>query len=297
MSFTATTRYALVTAAILTASVIQLVRGYRPLIVIVGALAFLLAGNATVYMAGSKERAVRRKQKRDYYAGLTVLIVVLLSFAAARDARAQLLGEPPIPPKKTKIKHQQTDLEWMWQYTPPPAEGREHELIQDPHFEAFLQQNFKAPQSFWGLQTDKQRKSLAETVSDFLTIPGKAIADDNRYVTVTGAVRHLPTARGLLFADLNTPNPLVVFAAIDWIRASKTTDDPGAGYTLWLFPNQAPGPPTQPAHLSPALTRSLTRWMATPLAGSGTVQHITAAILVDPDGTPHQIPVPSETAQ
>ena len=294
MSFTATTRYALVTGAILTASVIQLVRGYRPLIVLVGALAFLVAGNAVVYLSGAKERAVRRKQKRDYYAGLMVLLV---SVSLCGQAAAQLLGEPPIPAKKSKTRHPQTDLEWLWQYTPPPGDGREHELIQDPHFEPFLQQTFKAPQSFWGLQTDKQRKSLAETASDFLTIPGRVMADDNRYVTFTGAVRHLPTSRGLIFADLNTREPLVVFAAIDWIRASKTTDDPAAEYTLWLFANQAPGTASAPTHLPPALTHALTRWMTTPLAGSGMVQHVTAAILVDPDGTPHQIPVPSETSQ
>jgi hypothetical protein len=34
--------------------------------------------------------------------------------------------------------------------------------------------------------------------------------------------------------------------------------------------------------------------MKTPMAGSGIVQKVAAAILVDPDGTPHQIPVPTE---
>ena len=33
--------------------------------------------------------------------------------------------------------------------------------------------------------------------------------------------------------------------------------------------------------------------MAEPLPGSGILQKITNAILVDPDGTPHQIPVPT----
>jgi hypothetical protein len=69
MNFAPRTRYLLVTAAILTASIIQLVRGYRPLIVIIGALTFLVIGNGTVYLSGSKERAVRREQKRKYYAG------------------------------------------------------------------------------------------------------------------------------------------------------------------------------------------------------------------------------------
>ena len=68
MTFSARTRYALVTGAILTASAIQLLRGYRWLIVLIGAAAFLLIGNLTVYLSGSRARAVRRREKRDYYA-------------------------------------------------------------------------------------------------------------------------------------------------------------------------------------------------------------------------------------
>jgi hypothetical protein len=69
MTFSARARYLLVTGAIVLASAIQLVRGYRPLIVIVGAVAFLLMGNLMVYLSGSKEREMRRQRKRDYYAG------------------------------------------------------------------------------------------------------------------------------------------------------------------------------------------------------------------------------------
>ena len=308
MNFTATTRYLLVTGAILTASAIQLYRGYRLLIVVTGAVAFLFFGNLVVYLAGSKERASRRKQKRDYYAGLLVVALTCsaLSFSALH-ARAQLLPEPPIPPKAKKQKRQPPDVEWMFQYSPPPADGREHELIQDPAYHPFLERYFTSPQSFWGPQpTDPKapvHKSLAETVDDFLTIPGKVLVDDNRYVTVTGAVRHLPAERGLVFVDLNAANakhtdkdPLVLFAAIDWIRDSKVTSDPDAHYTLWIFPNQAPGPVQDPTSLPPAVLRSLTRWMSEPLAGTGIVEKVTHAILVDPDGTPHEIPVPATIA-
>ncbi len=302
MSFSAKTRYLLVTLAVLTGSLIELARGYRALIVVVGFIAFSLVGNALVYLSGSKERAIRRKQKRDYFAA------ILLLFFLPHLAPAQLLPEPAIPAKVKKQKRQPADLEWMWQYSPPPAEGREHELIQDPEYRPFLERYFTAPQSFWGPNpTDPKspiHKSLADTVDDFLTIPNKVAQDDNRYITVTGAVRRFRTSRGLIFADLNAPSghfkesdkdPLVVFAAIDWIRDSKTVDDPAAEYTLWIFPNQPVGPGTAPLNLPPPLLRSLTRWMSEPLAGTGIVQKITAAILVDPDGTPHQIPVPATT--
>ena len=225
------------------------------------------------------------------------------------QVRAQLQTEPPLPTRqkddKKKQKPQRADLEWMWQYSPDPqtpgqADGREHELIQDPHYRDFLNEYFTAPQSFWGSTTldprTTKRKSLADTVDDFLTIPGKVIADDNRYITVTGHVFRYPPGRGLLFADLDSPRPLVAFAAIDWIRESHATTEPDAEYTLWIFVNQTPGTPQDPYKLPPPLLRSLTRWMADPLPGSKIVQKITAAILVDPDGTPHQIAVPSTAA-
>ena len=69
MTFSTRARYLIITAAILTASAIQLVRGYRPLIVIVGAATFLCIGFLIVYLSGSKQRAIDRKRKLDYYAG------------------------------------------------------------------------------------------------------------------------------------------------------------------------------------------------------------------------------------
>ncbi len=293
MSFSAKTRYLFVFLAIVTGSLIELFRGYRSLIVVVGFFTFLGVGFLLVYLSGTKERALRRRQKRDFYAGALLLVAF-----AAIPARAQLLGEPPLPDKKEKKQKQRgADLEWMWQYSPPPADGRERELLEDPNFRPFLDKYFTAPQSFWGPKpTDPKapvHKSLADTVYDFLAVPGKVIADENRYITVTGAVFHFRTSRGLVFADLNTAQPLVVFAAIDWIRDSKTVDDPAAEYTLWLFPDQPTGPTSNPTSLPPALLRSLTRWMLQPVPGTGFPQKITHAILVDRDGTPHEIPVPA----
>jgi hypothetical protein len=69
MMFSARTRYALISAAILTASVVQLIKGYRPLIVVIAAVTFLFVGNLIVYLSGSKERAIRRRQKQEYWAG------------------------------------------------------------------------------------------------------------------------------------------------------------------------------------------------------------------------------------
>jgi hypothetical protein len=227
---------------------------------------------------------------------LTVTFAALLGAGALR---AQLIPEPPLVQHEAKrSKNKRGDLEWMWQYSPPPEGGREHDLIMDPNFLPFLHEYFTAPQTFWGPQNgdpkDPNHKSLADTVYDFLSVPGSVIADQNRYITATGCVFHFCPSRGLIFADLDGKNPLVAFAAIQWIRSSHTTSDPDAEYTLWVFPDQVPGTPQDPTHLPPPLVHSLVRWMKTPMPGSSIVQKVTAAILVDPDGTPHQIPVPTE---
>jgi hypothetical protein len=212
-------------------------------------------------------------------------------------AHAQIQPPPPQPTPQTKPdkkdKPQREDVEWLWQYTPDATnkEGRENDLVQDLHFKPFLDQFLTTPQTFWGIPIDGRYRSLANTALDHLTVPGKVLADENRYISISGCVVHFCPARGLLWVDLNGKQQhLVVFAAIDWIKEDRPASDPGAQYTLWLFPDMplatASGP-TQ--HPPPALIRAIGRWAAEPLPGSGIVQNITHAILVDPDGTPHEV--------
>jgi len=192
--------------------------------------------------------------------------------------------QPEIHPKKDK-KQPREDVEWLWQYSPPPADGRETDLVLDPRFRPFLAQYFTTPQTFWG-NPKSGYKPLSDTVLDFLSVPDKVLSDDNRYLSITGSVFRFNPSRGLLWVDLNGAHPLIVFAAIDWIKDSKTPSEPGAEYTLWVFPNH----PIDPGHIPPALVHSVARWTAQPPAGSKLIQQITNTILVDPDGTPHQIP-------
>jgi len=180
------------------------------------------------------------------------------------------------------------NVEWIWQYTPDDTnkQGRENDLVQDERFRPFLDQFLTAPQTFWGAPVNGKYRSLASTALDHLTVPGSVLADDNRYISISGCVVHFCPARGLLWIDLNGAHHLVVFAAIDWIKADKPTSDPAAEYTLWLFPND---PLSGAQHPPAALTKAIARWAAQPLPGSGIAQNITHAILVDPDGTPHEV--------
>jgi hypothetical protein len=211
---------------------------------------------------------------------------LLLSFLTATLAPA-FAGSAP-----KKEKPQREDVEWIWQYTPDDTnkEGRENDLVQDLRLQPFLEQFLTAPQTFWGQPINGKYRSLANTALDHLTVPGKVFAEENRYVSISGSVVHFAPARGLLWIDLNGSHHLVVFAAIDWVKQGKPTTDPTAEYTLWVFPNDplsiAAG---SGQHPPPALTKAIGRWAAEPLAGSHIVENITHAILVDPDGTPHEV--------
>lgn len=208
-----------------------------------------------------------------------VLLMLLTMSGAATHAQ---ISSPQI--KKDK-KQPKENVEWLWQYGPPPAEGRENQLVLDPRFRPFLAQYLTAPQTFWG-DPKSGYKPLSETALDFLSVPDRVIADDNRYLSITGCVFRFCPSRGLLWVDLGVPHPLIAFAAIDWIKDGKTPSEPDAKYTLWVFPNH----PIDPDHIPPPLIHSVARWTAQPPAGSTIIQQINAAILVDPDGTPHQIP-------
>jgi hypothetical protein len=214
------------------------------------------------------------------------------------------INSTPEPPPQTEIKHGKKEkptpenVEWIWQYTPDDThkDGRENDLVQDLRFRPLLEQFLTAPQTFWGTPIDGHPRSLAITALDHLSIPDKVLAEENRYVSISGCVVHFCPARGLLWIDLNGTHHLVVFAALDWAKEGRPTTDPAAEYTLWVFPNEplsiaaGSGPGSGPVQHPPAaLTKAIAHWAAEPLAGSAIVQNITHAILVDPDGTPHSV--------
>ena len=199
------------------------------------------------------------------------LAAAALMLTTALGARAQL-----------HLKHdkpQPEDLSWMWQYTQPAPTGNEHALLFDARFKPFLVEHLTAPQTFWS-----KGKSLADTALEYLGQPRSVVANENRYITVTGCVQEFCPNRGLLWIDLGSPRPLIVFAATNWIAENKATDQPGANYTLWVFASRA----LDPTHLPQPLTRAIAPWAVEPI-GDGTIEQIANVILVDPDGQPHEI--------
>lgn len=211
-------------------------------------------------------------------------LAALIFTATAAITHAQVQSEAPTqlhtPTLNPHHRARPEDLSWLWQYTQPAPDGRENALVNDPSFGPFLKRNLTAPQSFWG-----KGQPLPEVARDFLGVPGQVLADENRYLTITGCVPHFCPSRGLLWIDTGLSQPLVAFAAIDWISDNRATADQSSAYTLWLFPSR----PLAPAHLPPALVQTITRWTNQPSSGSTDLQNITRVYLVDPDGTPHTL--------
>lgn len=200
------------------------------------------------------------------------LAATLLLLAGTAPARAQI-----------HLKHekpQAEDLQWLWQYTKPAPGSRENQMLWDPHFKPFLESHLTTPQSFWG-----KNQPLSEVAMEFLSVPGDVIGDDNRYFNADGCVPHFCPDRGLLWADLGTAHPLVVFAAIDWIADNRTTDQSGAAYTMWVFSNRD----ISPANIPSPLVHSIARWTSQPYGRTNVFQNITRVYIVDQDGTAHPV--------
>ena len=119
----------------------------------------------------------------------------LLQFATAALLATTLA---PSYAKPKSDKPQREDVEWLWQYGPDDKskDGRENDLIQDPHFRPFLDQFLTASQTFWGVPINGKYKTLAETAYDYLSVPGSVTAEENRYLTITGHVFRFAPARG-----------------------------------------------------------------------------------------------------
>ncbi len=212
----------------------------------------------------------------------------------------------PVPAHAKPPKLQQ-DVEWMWQYTPDAAhpDGRENDLAQDLRFKPLLDQYLTAPQTFWGQPIAGRWRSLSNTALDHLSVPDKVLADDNRYISISGCTVHFCPARGLLWVDLNGSHHLVVFCAIDWTKQGAPTSDPDAEYTalpllqrsahragrrsrcrIAIIRNRIDSRPPPAAQRSPAPSAAGPPSRSPARRSS---QDITHAVIVDPDGTEHEV--------
>jgi hypothetical protein len=190
-----------------------------------------------------------------------------------------LIGPAPKPPRQL---HPQPidDLQWLWQFAEPKPVGRANDLRLDERFQSMLAREFKQPQSLW--QAPGGHESLASIIPIFLTRYGTVTASQNRYFTVDGCVPRFCPAAGLLWVDLGTAHPLMVFAAVNWSGEGHTTNETSALYNLWLFSNRELSPDQIPL----ALNDAIAQWDARLADAHRLVPHIEHALLVEPSGAP-----------
>jgi hypothetical protein len=120
---------------------------------------------------------------------------------------------------------------------------------------------------------------LSEAARAFLAAPGTVASADNRHLVLTGHTLAQPEQTGMLYIDLGEANPLIVFAALRWNEQANIPSQPGAPFTLWLFPSRE-----LDAHHLPAALKSAIEPFAAPILCRRAT--ISSAIVVEPTGVP-----------
>jgi len=200
---------------------------------------------------------------------------------AAAPTRAQitnpgnLVAPPPAPPAMQQREPQPEDLHWLWQYAQSAPTDQKAALLADPRFAALLKDQLKTPQVFWG-----KGVPLSDAAAAFLAGEGRVTSIGNRYLTITGCIADQCGQQGLLWIDLGMEKPLLVFTAMRWAEQSKTPDQPGAPFSLWLFSNR------NLDELPQSFKTTLSAWLE---SSDCAIHPITVAAIVDTDGTPHAV--------
>lgn len=208
--------------------------------------------------------------------------------AAASNVCAQIVNPDHMiaPAPKNPAEHRSlrnlkpASDQWLWAFTQPAPNGRMYDLLTEARFQNLLAENFKQPQAMWG--TEAARPTLAQVIGLFLDLHGEAMQENNRYFIADGCVRSFCPASGLLWIDLGSTHPLMIFAARNWSTTGHATDEASANYELWLFANRAINADSLPT----AFTFALSHWDMRLADAHRNVPHIASAVLVEPDGTP-----------
>jgi hypothetical protein len=236
-------------------------------------------------------------------AALTLLLIAASALRAQITNPDTLVAHPPSNPAHAPI--QPTDnLQWLWAFAKPEPIGRATDLRFDPRFHTLLFANFHEPQAMWGDTDPARTQPLDAVIPLFLARYGTVTTQNNRYISIDGCVPTFCPAHGMLWIDLGTPHPLIVFAAVNWTTEGHTTGESAANYNLWLFPNHV----LSAAELPLALTEAIAHWDARLAAAHRLVPHIQHATLIEPGGAPYALnpalagantiaPQPDTTAQ
>ncbi len=169
------------------------------------------------------------------------------------------------------------DAHWLLQYqgdTLPEGGYAVNKLIWDKRFQPFFRHYLRTPQAFW----DKG-DSLFKVARTFLGVPGRADLSEGRYWSAYGCVPHDCADTGLLWVDVGSRTPLVIFSALDPDPTRSNRD------RLLLFPSKN----LQLEKLPPQFRARVTQFAAIPATLGHTITApLSTVTLVAPNGTKHE---------
>jgi hypothetical protein len=210
----------------------------------------------------------------------TLLLTGALTTHAQITSPDKLVAPAPQPHNR-QAPQAIDDLQWLWPYAQPNPIGRANDLRLDERFQTLVASNFKQPQAMWS-PNPATHPPLATIIPLFLSKYGSVTADHARYLAIDGCVPSFCPAAGLLWIDLGTPHPLMVFAATNWIADNHATDEAAADYNLWLFPDRNVDANALPL----ALAEAIAHWNIRLAAAHRLVPHVAHALIIEPDGSP-----------
>ena len=181
------------------------------------------------------------------------------------------------------------DPHWLLEYKGKYKEAT-HDLKWDQRFKPFVNHYLHMKQKIV-----PNSGSMGDVASLYLGLPDEYRSEDGRYFYADGCMPQACPAKGLLWVDMTTSRPTVVFAAVD---------DPSGlaapGATLYLFTSRE----LSPSNLPGKLKSSISYWTSKPFADR-TYQmfgRISKAVIIGPDGgersiDPITVGVPPEAAE
>lgn len=165
-----------------------------------------------------------------------------------------------------------TNPQWLLKYrcTDCSKGNKANPLMWDKQFKPFINHYLPQKPRFqgWG-----KPEPMGEIATELFGVSGSMLAENDHYFVVDGCMAHACGEDGMLWVDLTSAPPLVVFAALD-----LGGDD--GGYKLYLFTSRELSAQALPRDLR----ASITRWTAKlPGASDEDPILIGRAVIVEPN--------------
>jgi hypothetical protein len=168
-----------------------------------------------------------------------------------------------------------TDPHWLLEYRGVDSTGTNNanQLMWDKRFNPFIDHYLPQKPNLGGKFGKPENMGLV--ASEHFGLSGTIHSDSDRYYSADGCMAHVCQEKGLLWVDLDSASPTVVFAVI-----SVRNDPDIRGCKLYLFTSQELSETDLPADLR----NTINRWTAKSPSDRKAFDKISRAVIVGPDG-------------